>query len=423
MSISAYKERPARPKPRHDEPRRGKPLYPGLTDGDKKRKGRENRKKRRDAERPRPARPGEPGYAPRHPRKVPSGGVEPSPKRASRVRFPNPRKIPLRRLVRLFDLADIADELVFPSPSGPPGLPGNWKWCQGPVTPSLPPAGATWDNEAPHYSYGSCAQPVPLWAQASGPGTPIPQVFQGATGHVYWVRDYTFTATNLTRSVIQGVMQRTSGRFQFPIPSTPVISLGVNPNAVRYGYADPLPETAIEPVPRAIYDIITGNPGMTGRSVIEPAGGRGGRVRAHRFAPPPRRRDREGKALSTAGRIGAALFRLLDALSEGAEIVDAIYDALPEDVKARWNRPKRPGDNFGQYGLEGADWKLQALYYNWHKVDVEQAVKNMWKNALSDRIIGAYQRALPRNTGNAVEGGEKAFAKWLDRFLTDELGL
>ena len=102
--------------------------------------------------------------------------------------------------------------------------------------------------------------------------------------------------------------------------------------------------------------------------------------------------------------IGIALYKALDAVSESAEVVDAVYDALPKDVRKRWEKERfpdarwirdkntgewvrvgveRPGDNFGQYGIDGADWKLQALYYNWHKVDVEKAIKNIIKNELN----------------------------------------
>src|SRR3546814_8177011 len=84
--------------------------------------------------------------------------------------------------------------------------------------------------------------------------------------------------------------------------------------------------------------------------------------------------------MSTLARIGISIFKVLDSVSEAAEVVDALYEALPEDVKKRWGRDRRPGDSFGQYGLEGADWKLEALYYNWSKVDSEQAVKNLVKN-------------------------------------------
>ena len=142
--------------------------------------------------------------------------------------------------------------------------------------------------------------------------------------------------------------------------------------------------------------------------------------------------------------IGIATYKALDAVSEGAEVVDAVYDALPADVRKRWEKERfpdarwvrdkntgkwervgveRPGDSFGQYGIDGADWKLQALYYNWHKVDVEKAIKNIIKNELSDRVIGGIQSGLPKNSGAAHSQGEMELGQSLDDWFSSEFGL
>lgn len=128
-------------------------------------------------------------------------------------------------------------------------------------------------------------------------------------------------------------------------------------------------------------------------------------TRPHRREP-PRRNQKENKVRNRSATIGQLLFRALDNISEKAEIVDAIYDALPSDVKRRWSKG-RDGRGFidqaGQYGIDGADWKLQALWHNWSKVDVEQAAKNIIKNYIEDKIIGTGQKFLPRNFGNALQ--------------------
>lgn len=124
----------------------------------------------------------------------------------------------------------------------------------------------------------------------------------------------------------------------------------------------------------------------------------------HRREPP--RRAKEQKTLTRSARLGILLYKLLDGVSEGAEIVDAIYDALPADVKRRWSKGRQKRgqiDQFGQYGIDGADWKAQALWHNWHKVDVETAIKNIIKNRLEDRLIGDIQRTIPKNTGQAFD--------------------
>ena len=127
---------------------------------------------------------------------------------------------------------------------------------------------------------------------------------------------------------------------------------------------------------------------------------------------------RERKVMSKSKLFSIWFTRAMDAISEGADIVDAIFEALPEDVKKKWKKKSRGfGDEAGQYGIDGADWKLAALFYNWEKVDIEIAIKNLIKNGLEDAIIGGYQAHLPNNTGSAMEEGEKAFAKWLNDLL------
>lgn len=124
---------------------------------------------------------------------------------------------------------------------------------------------------------------------------------------------------------------------------------------------------------------------------------------------PPRGRSRERKFLSKSMQLLIALFKGLDSLSEVSELVDAFYDALPKHIKDAWKQKSRGLlDNAGQYGIDGADWKLQALYHNWKSVDPQKAVKNVVNNHLQDQLLGAAHKNLPRNEGNAFEEGFKA---------------
>lgn len=120
-----------------------------------------------------------------------------------------------------------------------------------------------------------------------------------------------------------------------------------------------------------------------------------------------------------------AFFAALDALSEGAEVVDALFGALPEDVQKRWKRGRRTRpfiDTAGQYGIDGADWKMQAVWHNAHKVDPVEFWRNILANQTEDKLIGSLHRNLPRNFINANEDGQKAYAK-LVRELLQALGL
>lgn len=129
---------------------------------------------------------------------------------------------------------------------------------------------------------------------------------------------------------------------------------------------------------------------------------------------PPPKNEREQKRLSKVARVGIAAFKVLDQLSEAADVVDAVYEALPEDVKKRWkcNGGRGPVDNFGQYGIGHADCKLQALWHNWHRVDGEQAVVNILKNQLEDWIYGNIHKRLPKQAGGpAMQESWRQFAE------------
>lgn len=125
-------------------------------------------------------------------------------------------------------------------------------------------------------------------------------------------------------------------------------------------------------------------------------------------------------------------FAIADAISEAAEVVDALFEALPEDVQKRWYRDRKISgadkyrhpliDQAGQYGIDGADWKMQAVFHNFHKIDIEKAIKNIVANQIEDKLIGSLHRNLPRNFINANEDGQKAYAKLVSKLLV-ELGL
>ena len=141
---------------------------------------------------------------------------------------------------------------------------------------------------------------------------------------------------------------------------------------------------------------------------------------------PPGRNERHGKTLSRSARIGLMFFAALDDVSEAAEVVDAMYEALPDKVKKRWDCDGyMPGrhpliDTAGQYGLDRADCKSKALWHNFHSMDIQTAVENIIKNHLSDKLVGAMHRVLPNNVGSAMEEGEIALNKLISEFL-DEL--
>ena len=470
---------------KHDTPVRGKPTYPGLLDRDKKNKGRDNRKKRRVPPARKPG--GAPGYKPYdYPR--PERGPRPvSPRPEPMKRIPNlaRRRIRIPGGVVGFipDAANWADGLFYPNPDAnvPPRLPANYVWCNGPtgfppIVPRPFPYGY-WLGPPFFNDSGSCTIGLPLSGQSAATFVTWKQAFASSPATRYYRRLYKHSGA-FNRDYIAGTVQRVGPAIN-PQPAPHRAWNGfpaTNPNEDRWlptfpdpfadpvlkpefqvGYAEPLggpeafdnPDMPYSPDYQWKWELGVGfdAPLAPDRDdpVDHPDKPRPNwppipRVRRRR----PRKRERQRKPMTRTKAIGIAMYKALDGVSEGAEVVDAVYDALPADVRKRWEKERfpdarwvrdkntgkwervgveRPGDNFGQYGIDGADWKLQALYYNWHKVDVEKAIKNIIKNELSDRVIGGIQAGLPKNSGAAHSQGEMELGQSLDDWFSSELGL
>ncbi len=157
----------------------------------------------------------------------------------------------------------------------------------------------------------------------------------------------------------------------------------INPTYQPLGKPDTAPAPA--PVPHTIYEYLP-----TGR--LRP-GPRPGYARAARSTPPkPGTKEIKTKV----GKIAAKITSILDRISEGSEVIDAIYKALPKDVRKRWEKGRdlnRQGDQDGQYGVSGADWKVRAIWHNVTKIDVNTALRNIVLNELSDKLYGASHKA------------------------------
>lgn len=254
--------------------------------------------------------------------------------------------------------------------------------------------------------------------QALGAGYPLDYVdppgnFGGGANRAYFLTRRSEVAPGQYRHQIAVQWQRSvnaynpGGKFLTPRPNVylPVsVNPTVNPNLMRMLPSQPLVTVPVpDPAPTSSV------PSAQIWSSSAP------RVRVG-VSPrrPAENGTKERKALSKGQALSIALFRALDQVSEAAEIVDAFFEALPKDVQKRWSKD-RPNRQFldaaGQYGIDGADWKMQAIYYNWDKVDLDQAVKNVIWNHYEDKLYGAIHRNLPRNTVNALSPGERQIAE------------
>lgn len=219
------------------------------------------------------------------------------------------------------------------------------------------------------------------------------------------------------------------------VPAMPTPFAPHNPNFTR-GRPALAPAPLAQPVPRPI---------PVPRTVVGDAG--------FPFPPrhnraPPGPKEKEAPKVSSRGKaISLALVAALDTVSELAEVVDAMYDALPKQVRRRWEKeklgahwvkdfktgklkwwvpPSIPSgygarvinvDEFGQYGIQGAHWKVQALWHNWRQLDSVAAVENIARNVTEDQIHGFLHQHLPRNTGYALNDGFAQFGKDLNSML------
>lgn len=122
----------------------------------------------------------------------------------------------------------------------------------------------------------------------------------------------------------------------------------------------------------------------------------------------PPRRTKERKVKSRA-------LRFFDLVSEAGDAVDCFYKALPKATRKKWDkkqsRSSKMGENFGQYGFGGADYKLPALYHNWDAVDLRKAMTCLVTNEIEDRIIGKIA-AKSRGTAFGVSQTFRNLKNW-----------
>lgn len=291
---------------------------------------------------------------------------------------------------------------------------GDWTWCAGPCAPVAQSA------NGPQKRFGYAGNNCLGCLQGQGdPGTSNGWYWPSVGERPYWESPFSGNAAytlifsrwrpnTLNDYVYVFRKPATVGAREPAVFARPVYPMvapnpAPDPNWQRDPRSSPNPATWPEPHDYSPPD----------RTLPRDRSSDGRPNRPHRREP-PRRRDREVK-----GKSGPQLWRFLDMISEGAELVDAVYDALPKSVRKKWN--EKPGcgkgrgliDTAGQYGIDGADCKLQAIYYNADKIDLWEAVRNALLNELSDKIVGNIMRKLPRNIGQADGGGMKSLNELL----------
>lgn len=137
------------------------------------------------------------------------------------------------------------------------------------------------------------------------------------------------------------------------------------------------------PRPRLTTDPLAGPAVQTDGGALRPAP-------PHAFVP-PRRGDKERK--SDPGRAANAVKGFIDGVlgpaTEAADVIGAIHDALPKKVQCRKCTPQ------GQ---------LKAIYDNFDKLDIPQAIINVALNQAQDAAIGYIGKGVKAGSKNRPGG-------------------
>lgn len=136
------------------------------------------------------------------------------------------------------------------------------------------------------------------------------------------------------------------------------------------------PEPSPSPYPLEVAD------GSAGPSFVVEVGPQGvsGRLAPPVFVPRgPRRNERKGMLALDKKSLG---LRVFSDMTEAFDVISAIYEAIPEDVRGK--RRRSPTN------------KVAFIFTHWRDVDVENAIVNLIKNEIEDRLIGAAGKQLSK---------------------------
>lgn len=145
---------------------------------------------------------------------------------------------------------------------------------------------------------------------------------------------------------------------------------------VNYPLAMSIPFPA--PVPVALLPYLEANTWPQGRHVGPPAPPVAAKPREpwpFRAPPPPRTKERK---LGASARL-LALLKILGDVTEFEDLLEAFFDALPDDLKGYvpWRRPAKVA------------YMARKVYQHWDKVDLDSALFNAaWENMVADRVAG-----------------------------------
>lgn len=120
----------------------------------------------------------------------------------------------------------------------------------------------------------------------------------------------------------------------------------------------------------------------------------------HKQQPPPKHeKERKMSVYSYAGGIGTAALAIVGAVGEAGDFLEALYDALPDDVKPKgsWFSARR------EYLPPSFTKRMMALYEHWDKVDLDQAIDNLVINHYEDKLFGFFGEVAKRGINTRLQ--------------------
>lgn len=103
----------------------------------------------------------------------------------------------------------------------------------------------------------------------------------------------------------------------------------------------------------------------------------------------PKPNEKERKVRPLSGSVYRVIARALSHVTEGLEIVDAFWDALPEKFRKR-EMAKRHGKP------PNSQEKLRQIWLHWDQINLNEAIDNIVKNELEDRVFGFFGKQAGR---------------------------
>lgn len=108
---------------------------------------------------------------------------------------------------------------------------------------------------------------------------------------------------------------------------------------------------------------------------------------------PPVRGERERKP---GPEVKRAIDKIVGPTTEAVDAIAAVYDALPWSVRKQAYRECLAGGGTGRECMT-PQRKLEVVYENYDRLDMQKVVENLAKNEIEDRLIGELSRRAEKN--------------------------